>query len=109
MARRPFLCLMLVARAFYLLFLTPHPSTLMPSYTAKTVFGLEQVLAAELAALGAEDITPGRRLVDFSGDRRLLYKANIWLRTAIRVLWPVHQFDARDERELYAGVKEIDW
>ncbi len=77
--------------------------------TAKTVFGLEDLLARELAALGASEIAPGRRLVDFSGDRRLLYKANLWLRTAIRVLKPIHQFPAADEKELYRGVQEIDW
>ena len=77
--------------------------------TAKTVFGLEDVLAAELAALGATGIEPGRRLVNFQADRRLLYRANIWLRTAIRILRPIHAFAARDERSLYDGVREIDW
>jgi 23S rRNA (guanine2445-N2)-methyltransferase / 23S rRNA (guanine2069-N7)-methyltransferase len=77
--------------------------------TAKTVFGLENVLAAELAALGADAIEPGRRLVNFMADRRLLYKANIWLRTAIRVLRPIHAFDADDEKSLYAGIQQIDW
>jgi 23S rRNA (guanine2445-N2)-methyltransferase / 23S rRNA (guanine2069-N7)-methyltransferase len=77
--------------------------------TAKTVFGLEDVLAAELAALGAEGIEPGRRLVNFQADRRLMYRANIWLRTAIRVLRPIHAFDAEDEKSLYAGIGEIDW
>ena len=42
-------------------------------------------------------------------DRRLLYKANIWLRTAIRVLRPIHSFDADDEKSLYAGIQQIDW
>ena len=73
------------------------------------MFGLEDVLAAELAALGAEAIEPGRRLVNFMADRRLLYKANIWLRTAIRVLRPIHTFAASDEKSLYAGIAEIDW
>lgn len=77
--------------------------------TAKTVFGLEPVLAAELAALGAEQIVPGRRLVDFLGDKQLLYRANLWLRTAIRVLKPLHQFEAENERELYCGIQEIEW
>jgi 23S rRNA (guanine2445-N2)-methyltransferase / 23S rRNA (guanine2069-N7)-methyltransferase len=77
--------------------------------TAKTVFGLENVLAAELKALGAEQIEPGRRLVNFHGDRRLLYRANIWLRTAIRVLMPIHTFLASDEKSLYDGVRQVDW
>jgi 23S rRNA (guanine2445-N2)-methyltransferase / 23S rRNA (guanine2069-N7)-methyltransferase len=77
--------------------------------TAKTVFGLEEVVAKELAALGAEQIAPGRRLVNFSGDMRLLYRSNMWLRTAIRVLKPIHTFHAADEKALYRGVREIDW
>ncbi len=77
--------------------------------TAKTVFGLEEVLAAELRELGAERIEPGRRLVNFIGDRRLLYRANIWLRTAIRVLRPIHSFAAENEKALYDGVREVDW
>ncbi len=77
--------------------------------TAKTVFGLEEILARELTTLGAENVEVGRRLVNFAGDQRLLYKANIWLRTAIRVLKPIHQFEADNERNLYAGVKDIDW
>src|SRR5262245_6867210 len=77
--------------------------------TAKTVFGLEHVLASELAALGANEPTMGRRLVNFTGDQRLLYRANIWLRTAIRVLKPIHQFTADREEALYRGVQEIDW
>jgi 23S rRNA (guanine2445-N2)-methyltransferase / 23S rRNA (guanine2069-N7)-methyltransferase len=77
--------------------------------TAKTVFGLEEVLAAELTALGAEGIEPGRRMVNFQADRRLLYRANIWLRTAIRVLRPIHSFAAADEKTLYDGIRQIDW
>ncbi len=77
--------------------------------TAKTVFGLEEILAAELAALGAEQIELGRRLVNFQADRRLLYRANIWLRTAIRILLPIHTFAASDEKSLYDGMRAIDW
>ncbi len=87
----------------------PHSASSTFPLTAKTVFGLEKVLAAELARLGAEAIEPGRRLVEFRGDRRLLYRANIWLRTAVRVLLPIHRFNAENERQLYQGVQEIDW
>jgi hypothetical protein len=48
-------------------------------------------------------------LVSFVGNQRLLYRANIWLRTAIRVLKPIHQFAAGDEKSLYRGVQEIEW
>jgi 23S rRNA (guanine2445-N2)-methyltransferase / 23S rRNA (guanine2069-N7)-methyltransferase len=77
--------------------------------TAKTVFGLEDVLAGELAAIGADQIVKGRRLVNFRGDKRLLYWANLWLRTAIRVLKPIHAFQAENEQALYRGIREVDW
>jgi len=76
---------------------------------AKTLFGLEQVLAEELIALGAEDVTLGRRLANFSGGRRLLYRANLCCRTAIRVLLPIGTFMAENEESLYRGVQQIDW
>lgn len=83
-------------------------STTFP-LVAKTLFGLEQVLADELAALGAEAVTLGRRLVNFTGDRRLLYRANLCCRTAIRVLQPLATFTADSEQALYRGVQRIDW
>src|SRR4051812_40604596 len=76
---------------------------------AKTLSGLEGVLAAELTALGAEQVAPGHRLVTFVGDRRLLYRANACCRTAIRLLTPLATFPAESERALYDGVRQIDW
>ena len=76
---------------------------------AKTLHGLEKALAAELIALGAEDVAPGNRVVTFSGDQRLLYRANAFCRTAIRFLKPIHTFAAEDEKQLYAGVQEVRW
>lgn len=76
---------------------------------AKTFKGLEQVLAAELTALGANDIQTERRAVSFTGDKRLLYKANLWLRTASRVLMPIATFRAKDADEVYEKVKQIEW
>jgi 23S rRNA (guanine2445-N2)-methyltransferase / 23S rRNA (guanine2069-N7)-methyltransferase len=76
---------------------------------AKTLFGLEGVLAEELMVLGAENITLGRRLVSFSGDQALLYRANLCCRTAIRILRPIATFPAADEQALYRGVQQIDW
>ncbi len=81
----------------------------MFALTAKTLFGMEGILADELAALGAQQIKRGRRLVDFRGDQRMLYSANIWLRTAIRILKPIHQFVAADEQGLYDGVRQVEW
>lgn len=76
---------------------------------AKTFQGLEAVLADELRALGAEDVTPGKRMVAFRGDNALLYRANMCCRTALRILKPFYSFEAGDPDELYAKVKEYDW
>jgi putative N6-adenine-specific DNA methylase len=76
---------------------------------ATTQFGLEEVLAAELKELGARDIKINTRAVEFSGDQRLLYQANIWCRTAIRVLVPFASFYARDEDDLYRKISRIRW
>ena len=51
---------------------------------AKTLYGLEEILAEELLALGANDLQIGRRMVSFTGDKELLYKANFHCRTALR-------------------------
>lgn len=77
--------------------------------TATTLYGLEDLLAEELAALGAQSLHQQRRLVTFTGNRDLLYRANLWSRLAIRVLMPVHKFVARDESILYREVQKIDW
>lgn len=76
---------------------------------AKTQFGLEEVLAAELTALGATSVETHNRAVSFSGDKALMYKANLHVRTALKILVPVEKFKARDERDLYEEVRRIDW
>ena len=76
---------------------------------AKTFKGLEDVLAGELTALGANEIEIGRRAVTFTGDKGMLYRANIWLRTASRVLVPIASFRAGDADAVYEQVKQIDW
>jgi putative N6-adenine-specific DNA methylase len=67
------------------------------------------VLAGELAALGAVGLEPGRGGVTFRGDAALLYRACLWLRTAVRVLRPVHEFDANSADELYEAVRAVNW
>ena len=76
---------------------------------AKTFQGLEQVLADDLAALGAQDIMVGCRSVKFSGDKELLYKANFRLQTAIRILKPIYQFTAHTVDEFYGNARKFDW
>jgi putative N6-adenine-specific DNA methylase len=76
---------------------------------AKTLFGLEDVLAEELTALGAADVQPGRRMVSFRGDKAMMYKANFCCRTALRILKPVCRFKAGDAGTVYSEVKKIEW
>ncbi len=76
---------------------------------AKTFQGLEEVLAQELTELGANDVQIGRRMVSFSGDKRMMYRANFCLRTAVRILKPIKHFKATDADEVYNAVRAIDW
>ncbi|KAA6348872.1 Ribosomal RNA large subunit methyltransferase K/L [termite gut metagenome] len=76
---------------------------------AKTLYGLEEILAGELIELGASDVQIGRRMVSFTGDKQLLYKANFCCRTALRILKPIASFQAKNPDEVYEKVKEIDW
>lgn len=76
---------------------------------AKTFQGLEDVLADELRALGAQNVTPGRRMVAFEGDKELMYRANLSSRTALRILKPIVKFTAGDPDTLYEMTKEYDW
>lgn len=76
---------------------------------AKTFRGLEEVLATELVHLGANNIELQRRAVSFTGDKALLYKANLHLRTASRILKPILTFRAGNPDEVYENVKKINW
>jgi putative N6-adenine-specific DNA methylase len=81
----------------------------MDRFFATCARGIEPILAGELRELGAADILPGRGGVQFGGDRRLLYRANLWLRTAIRVLWPILEAPVALPDELYEAVRTLDW
>ncbi|KAA6341919.1 Ribosomal RNA large subunit methyltransferase K/L [termite gut metagenome] len=76
---------------------------------AKTFQGLEEVLARELIALGADNIEIGRRMVSFTGNKELMYKTNFCLRTAIRILKPIKHFTAKNADEVYEQIKTIKW
>ena len=76
---------------------------------AKTFMGLEPVLAKELTRMGANDVQTGRRMVTFTGDKAMLYRANFQLHTAIRILKPIKHFKALSADDVYEGVKDIDW
>ncbi len=76
---------------------------------AKTFMGLEPVLAQELTQLGANNVQTGRRMVSFTGDKEMMYRANFQLHTAIRILKPIAHFKARSAEDMYDEVKKIDW
>jgi putative N6-adenine-specific DNA methylase len=76
---------------------------------AKTFKGLENVLANELTRIGAKDVKVLNRAVSYTGNKALMYKSNLYLRTALTVLKPIHSFKVRNEVELYKGVSQIDW
>lgn len=76
---------------------------------AKTFMGLEDILSQELEAIGAKNIQKGCRVVTFTGDKALMYKANFALRTAIRILKPLSHFTAKSAEEVYDKIKTIDW
>jgi len=76
---------------------------------AKTMFGLEEILAEELRKMGAQDVKPMNRAVSFKGDKGFMYKANLNARTALRILKPIAHFQAHDEKELYKKLCEINW
>lgn len=76
---------------------------------AKTLYGLESILASELIALGADNLQIGRRMVSFEGDNALMYKANFHCRTALRILKTITTFTAKSSDEVYEKIKEIPW
>lgn len=76
---------------------------------AKSLFGFESILAKELRKLGAQDVREGVRNVTFRGDKGFMYKANLALRTAIRILVPIHSFSLNNEDDLYKNLKQIQW
>ena len=76
---------------------------------AKTFYGMESLLADELLSLGAQDIKKGNRMVHFIGDKGFMYKANLCLRTALKILKPFYKFKANNEHELYEKIYNFDW
>jgi putative N6-adenine-specific DNA methylase len=78
-------------------------------FVAKTLYGLEEVLAREISSFGAADVQIANRAVLFKGDKQLLYKVNYCARTALSVLMPVAEFRIRSKEDLYKGGSGIQW
>ncbi|MGL2963501.1 THUMP domain-containing class I SAM-dependent RNA methyltransferase [Flavobacterium sp. RSB2_4_14] len=76
---------------------------------AKTFFGFEEILGKELQQLGAQEVEIGTRAVSFKGDKGFMYKANLSLRTALKILKPIYYFRATNDQNLYKGIQGIDW
>ena len=76
---------------------------------AKTFMGLENILAQELTRMGANNVQTGRRMVSFTGDKEMMYRANFQLHTAIRILKPICHFKAHSAEDVYEEVKKVDW
>ena len=76
---------------------------------AKTLYGFEDLLEQELRQLGAMDIKKGVRNVSFVGDKGFMYKANMALRTAIKILKPIRTFRVHNEQDLYDQIYKMRW
>ncbi len=76
---------------------------------AKTISGLEDVLAIELSVLGAGDVMKLNRAVSFSGDTELMYGINYACRTALRILKPLFHFEIQEQKDLYDKIYEFPW
>jgi len=76
---------------------------------AKTISGLEEVLAHELEAIGAGNVLKLNRAVSFTGDAGLMYRANYICRTALRILKPLFHFEILEQKDLYDNIHEFPW
>ncbi len=81
----------------------------MNEIIVKTLAGLEDILAEEIKEIGGKEIKKIRRAVSFKGDKELIYKSNIYLRTALKVLMSIKKFRVYNQDDLYEGVKKIKW
>ena len=79
------------------------------SFLAKTFYGFEPLLEKELRKLGAKNIKSINRAVSFEGDLGFLYKANLSLRTALRILMPIGRFPVINQTDLYRAIDRIEW
>lgn len=76
---------------------------------ATTLAGLENVCAAELEALGAQEVLPLKRAVQFRGDKLLVYRMNYCSRTALRILVPLAEYAVNTTDEYYRMLTGYAW
>jgi putative N6-adenine-specific DNA methylase len=78
-------------------------------FVAKTIQGLEQILAEELVQFGAKDIKAGNRMVEFRADTRQMYSMNYGVYTALRILESFHTFHFSDVNDYYDQIRALPW
>lgn len=78
-------------------------------FVAQTFLGLETVLAKELLSIGAREVTIHNRSVSFAGDKGFLYKSNFALRSCLRILIPITEFNANNEQDYYKSLYNVAW
>lgn len=76
---------------------------------AKTFFGFEEILSKELKQLGAQEVEICNRAVSFFGDKGFMYKANLCLRTALKILKPIHTSTIQSDQDLYQLFYDFPW
>ncbi|MBT1076429.1 THUMP domain-containing class I SAM-dependent RNA methyltransferase [Geobacter grbiciae] len=79
------------------------------SFFATTAKGVEEVLAREMTGLGLGGVTMEKGGVRFTGDLSACYRANLWLRTASRILITLTEFPCHSPQDLYDGVRALPW
>lgn len=79
------------------------------SLIAKTLFGLEEILAGEVEKIGGKNVQIGRRMVKYTGNKEILYKSNIYLRTALRVLKNIYTFTIENQDDYYDFLRKVEW
>ena len=89
--------------------LLPSESDVPPSLTARTLDGLEWLLARELSELGATNLRIGRRTIEFTGTTETLYRSVLESRVAIRILEPLGRFAVSSPESLYKSISSVDW
>jgi 23S rRNA (guanine2445-N2)-methyltransferase / 23S rRNA (guanine2069-N7)-methyltransferase len=80
-----------------------------PTFFVTAATGTADLLAAELAALGIADAREVLGGVSSASPLPDAYRACLWSRVGLRVLWRIAEFPVADADELYRRLREIDW
>ena len=81
----------------------------MNEFIAATYHGLEPVLATEIEGYGAKNISQMNRAISFEADTKTLYELNLYSKLALRFLRPVYSFSAKNEKQIYQGIYDLNW